>query len=134
MAHQTLYPMEKVNLVIWSVSGGAIVNIVFNLFLIPFYGANGAAFSTLVTEIAVFLILLVVGNKYYPFKTSQFFQPSYLIGSLLMGLGVWFSLFIPVSNWVKLIIGVFVGAIIYFAYLSFTKNNFMSFLKNLKLT
>jgi O-antigen/teichoic acid export membrane protein len=38
-----------------SVVAGAIVNVVFNIILIPFYGANGAAISTLVAEIIVCL-------------------------------------------------------------------------------
>lgn len=122
MAHQTLYPMEKVNLVIWSVAGGSFVNIIFNFILIPYFGARGAAFSTLLTEIAVFVILIFLGKKYFPFKPTAFFQPNYLAGSLIMGLCVYFTLLIPVAQGLKLVIGFATGFAVFLLFLNFVKD------------
>ena len=129
MAHQTLYPMEKIKIVIYSVSGGAITNIIFNILLIPYYGATGAAFSTLLTEVVVFLILLFFGKKYYPFKRNKFLSIKYLTGSIIMGVFIWFSLFLPVTLWIKLCIGVIVGILVYFVFLLAIHDNIIQIIK-----
>ncbi|MDE5830647.1 MAG: polysaccharide biosynthesis C-terminal domain-containing protein, partial [Clostridia bacterium] len=41
-------------------------NILFNIILIPIYGATGAAISTLFAEFLVLLLQIILGNHYYP--------------------------------------------------------------------
>lgn len=50
---QILVPMDRENEVVKSVALGAIVNLIINALAIPSYGATGAAFGTLIAEIAV---------------------------------------------------------------------------------
>lgn len=132
MAHQTLYPLEKINLVILSTSGGAITNIIFNFLLIPHFGANGAAFSTLLTEFVVFFILLIAGQKYYPFRPMKFINLRYLTGSFIMGVIVYCSTLIPAVNWIKLSIGVIVGLLVYLFFLIITKDKALEEFKIIK--
>lgn len=43
----------------------AIVNILLNVSLIPFFGLEGAAFATLSSAIVAFILRLILSNKYY---------------------------------------------------------------------
>jgi O-antigen/teichoic acid export membrane protein len=55
---QILTPQGEETKVVYSVAAGAVLDFVFNLLLIPKYGAAGAAVSTLMAE---FLVILVQG-------------------------------------------------------------------------
>lgn len=50
---QYLIPFNKENIYIRAVSLGALTNFVFNLGLIPFFGASGAVIGTIVAEVVV---------------------------------------------------------------------------------
>ncbi len=86
MGIQVLYPMNKVNLVILSVTGGAIINIVLNFILIPKYGATGAAIATLFAEFSVLIIQAILGRNYYPFSWRSIFPIRYFISTIIMGI------------------------------------------------
>lgn len=114
MGIQVLYPMDKVNLVIISVTGAAILNLILNFLLIPQYGATGAAISTLIAEFSVLLLQIIFGRKYYPFRLSALFNLKYIIATLIMGIAV-FTLTYPLhSDIIKILIGIGVGIITYF--------------------
>ena len=53
---QVLVPTGREKLVLYSVIVGAIVDIIINAFLIPFFGASGAAFGTLIAELLVLIV------------------------------------------------------------------------------
>lgn len=114
MGIQVLYPMDKVNLVIISVTGAAVLNLILNFLLIPQYGATGAAISTLIAEFSVLLLQIIFGRKYYPFRLSALFNLKYIIATLIMGIAV-FTLTYPLhSDIIKILIGIGVGIITYF--------------------
>ncbi|MDE6264233.1 MAG: flippase [Paramuribaculum sp.] len=134
MGIQILYPMDKIRLVIWSVTGGAIMNIVFNLILIPSYGATGAAIATLIAEFAVLIIQLICGQSYYPFKIKDIINVRYLLGAIIMGIATYAIVFKIPSYSIKLLIGVPVGIIIYSTYLIFIKDPLMAEIKTAAIT
>ena len=119
---QVLYPMNKIGLVTWSVAGGAVINLIFNFALIPSMGANGAAIATLLAEFGVFGLQLVLGWKYYPFSLGCMLQWRYMIATALMGCAVWATTFMLEDDWVKLVIGVPVGVVVYLLYLAVTND------------
>lgn len=47
---------------------GMLINIVLNLFLIPLYQQNGAAFASMITELCVMLLQIIVAKKYISFN------------------------------------------------------------------
>ncbi|MDE5757496.1 MAG: oligosaccharide flippase family protein, partial [Allobaculum sp.] len=125
MGIQILYPKDKINIVIWSVSGGAVINIILNYILIPPYEATGAAISTLIAEFTVLLIQIFYGRKYFPFKIVKILNPTYIVGSLIMGI-VTFCSIIGINTLItKLLVGVSVGIIVYSTYLIFIKDPLM---------
>lgn len=123
MGVQILYPMDKIKIVIWSVSVGAFLNLILNIYLIPSYGALGAAIATFFAELGVLLYQLIAGAKYYPFKLSAIINYKYIISSLLMGTGVFLASYGFSSNIMKLIIGTGIGIIIYLICLLLAKDS-----------
>lgn len=113
MGIQILYPMDKTRLVILSVSGGAVMNLVLNIFLIPLYGATGAAISTLAAELTVLVIQLAAGMRYYPFGLKDMFNMRYLAGALVMGAAVYLCTLLTESYVWQLITGLFIGILVY---------------------
>jgi O-antigen/teichoic acid export membrane protein len=65
---------------------GVLVNVVFNAFLIPTYGAAGAAFATLVTQSLIALLQLVYCHSKFSIPFSRFNSLNYLffIATLLI--------------------------------------------------
>lgn len=60
---------------------GAVVNIVFNILLIPVFGANGAAFATLLCYALVFVIRSVNVRKYVKFRI---YKPTFIISTAVL--------------------------------------------------
>lgn len=80
---QILYPMNQINIVILSISIGAITNLLLNLILIPRYGHNGTAIAYMLAETLVSISMFCFGRKYIPvhiFKKEYF---HYIIGGFL---------------------------------------------------
>lgn len=110
---QILYPMDKVKIVILSVSGGAIINLLLNFVLIPAYGATGAAISTLIAEFTVFMIQIIYGRSYLPFKIKSIIRPVYIVSSVIMSLVVYYSTLLFDTDWIKVFAGILIGIAIY---------------------
>ena len=68
----------------------AIVNLVLNLFMIPLYGAMGAALTTLAAYILLVLMAYVVNQRIYPlpFEVGRFIIALFIGGVLYAGCGV----------------------------------------------
>ncbi len=131
MGIQILYPKDKINIVIASVSGGAVANLVLNFLLVPPYGATGAAISTLIAELIVLVIQLIAGRRYYPFSVKDIFNLKYILGALIMGTAVFLSVFSIKSNAIQLLVGVTEGVIVYCLFLTFAKDQSMLEVKSL---
>lgn len=59
MGIQMLVPMKKENAVMISTFAGALVDLILNAILIPWYGSIGAAIGTLVAEFVVLIVQLI---------------------------------------------------------------------------
>lgn len=113
MGIQVLYPKNKINVVIWSVTGGALTNIFLNVILIPHHGAIGAAISTLIAEFVVLLLQVIMGKSYFPFKLKLLFNLKYFIATILMSCGVYLSIHLTKPMYLQLIVGISIGVILY---------------------
>ncbi len=94
---QMLVPLGKEKMVLISEVVGAFVDLVINAALIPTYGAAGAAFGTLIAEIAVFLVQFSVLRN----DAEQMFRKikwNLILAGVILGAAVSFwILFIPMS-------------------------------------
>lgn len=131
MGIQILYPLDKINIVIWSVSGGALSNLILNLILIPFYGATGAAISTLIAEFTVLVIQLFAGCKYYPFEIKKIFNFKYILGTLIMVVIVYLATHAINSYPIQLLLGATVGVVIYGLFLIISRDSLMVEIKSM---
>lgn len=133
MGIQILYPMDKINIVIWSVTGGAVANLLFNLVFIPMWGATGAALSTLIAEFTVLVVQIVMGRRYYPFAVRELFQGHYLLATVIMSAAV-LAVTIPVDdNWLKLAVGIPAGLITYYISLYLMRDSLIMDLHSIKI-
>ena len=81
---QMLYPLGKENIVIWSTVGGAVINLLFNVFLIPVYAYVGASIATFMAEFTVLIIQIWIGRKYIPFNLFSVKIGKYIIATVAM--------------------------------------------------
>jgi len=135
---QILVPSNKENKLLIGVLVGAILNFSFNLLLIPIYNANGAAISTIVTEIVITLLL-------YRFcKTSLSFNIPYkksieyfLISLLFIPVGILLSCFLKGIFFIlffSAICGIVYSGILFWRKDAFFMNNLLKpILKKIRL-
>ena len=120
---QILYPLGKENLVIWSTVGGAVINFILNLFLIPYWSYTGAAISTFVAELTVMLIQVVWGYRYIPFPLFEKVNMNYLIASFVMAIVIFPLTLLLNDIWLVLILSILVGGGIYAGVLWIMKDS-----------
>ena len=120
---QILYPLGKENLVIWSTVGGAVINLILNLLLIPYWSYTGAAVSTFIAELTVLLIQVIFGYRYIPFRIFEKVNMNYLIASFIMAVIVYSLTLLLTNIWLSLIISTLVGGCIYATVLWLLKDS-----------
>ena len=126
MGIQILYPQGQENKVIISTALGAIANFFLNVWLIPQLAQDGAAIATVIAEIAVTVSMVYIGRTYIPIKWRNRSYIHYLIGSFLMGIGIWIWKYQSPfrSDIVNLAIVCGIGISIYLFYLILIKDSF----------
>ncbi|RGQ56235.1 flippase [Enterocloster bolteae] len=127
LANIILLPNGKEKERAFSVNIGLIVDIILNTFLIPHYGAAGAAFATLCTELAVCLCLLCSSRKelkdaFVDFNWRK--KISIVVVCITLGL---LTKWLPISNlFLKIIASVIIYGLGYLStLLSFREPVFM---------
>ena len=80
-----------------SVACGALVDLILNIFLIPRYGAVGAAFATLIAELIEIVVQLFYVREYLKGVISAVATVQVLVGTLLGAMG-----FVIVNSMIKL--------------------------------
>ena len=83
---QVLTALEKEKYVLYSVTLGAIVDLLLNLSFIPQYGAAGAAFATTIAEFTVLAIQVSVTKNMLVEVKSQLRIFSYVVLATLSGI------------------------------------------------
>lgn len=110
---QILYPLGKENIVICSTLGGAIVNLILNILLIPMFSAVGAAISTFAAELVVLVIQIIAGKKYIPVSLFNKVNHRYLIATIFMTITILPIIYFIENDWLQLISAATVGVIVY---------------------
>lgn len=117
---QYLMPVNRVKEYTISVTIGAVVNIICNLFLIEVYGAKGAALASSISEftVAAFQIFFIKTT----IKRRKLFGSTwkYLISGVVMFVIVYRLNQMMHMNVTNLIIQVIIGAVVYLVGLIFT--------------
>lgn len=126
---QYMIPTQRMKEYTSSIIGGMVVNVVFNFFLIPHFGAIGAVFATLLAE-------TVVSMRQYLYLRDEFRPTIFLVGvrnfiaAALMGCAVYtLSVYLPVTIWATAL-EIAAGAVVYFLTLMLLRDDF--FIRNVK--
>ncbi len=121
LGNQILITLGKEKYIFISTLIGAILNIIFNLILIPILFQNGAAFASIITELAITIFQIIIVKRYVQLKISFSFIFSLIAG----GIGVILITLIPLISSIQLIDIILKGiiaSIIYFLIELITKN------------
>lgn len=124
----TLLVMNRQKTVMWVFVISAVFNLVANLLVIPSWGMAGAAVTTVISELIIFLAFYVVLKKIITFKLFSFVLKP-IIASLLMAIVIY--LLLPYLHVIWLII---IGGFVYGIIILAIKGISLDFIKlNLKI-
>ena len=128
--YQYLIPLNKENVFIYSVIGGALSNLLLNLLLIPKIGALGAAIGTLLAELIACVIqfILIKNEAKYLIKNLKSIGIYLLFGVLMYTIVRVFASSININIMIKLILEILIGSTMYILllYLYMKKSNKLS--------
>jgi O-antigen/teichoic acid export membrane protein len=120
---QILYPLGRDKEVVYSVAAGAIFAFILNLLLIPYFAHVGAAIATLVSELIVLIVQIILISKEHrvlmPFDTIL----KYILATLLLAITLILIKFYIPQYWLRLIIAVPTGVLLYFGALFLLKES-----------
>ena len=116
---------------------GAIVNLIFNICLIPFYGAIGAVVGSLVAELTITVLYLRHCNRYMTF--CQILKNGWkkVIAGMLMFCVVYCVSYNVVNDTIFIIVSVLLGIMVYGSLLFLFRDQFLiqmseSFVKKIR--
>lgn len=120
---QVLYPQNKENIVIWSTVGGAVVNLLLNLMLIPIYSEKGAAISTFAAELMVLIVQIVYGYKYIPIRLFNKRYLIYIFATTIMTIPIFTIKCFIDGTVLQILMSIILGGIVYCGYLWLKKDD-----------
>lgn len=108
---QVLTSLEKEKYVLYSVVAGAVIDFILNCFMIPLWGASGAALATTIAEFFVLAVQLVYTKDVIRPIIRKIRIPYYLVATALSSGALLLCGFLPLNN---LILRLGVTAIVFF--------------------
>ena len=106
---------------------------ILNLMLIPIYSQIGAAIATFIAELAVLIIQIILGYRYFPLKIKDIKYQPYVVATIIMTLAVVAVVFATENMWMQLLLSVLVGGGLYAAYLRYVKDDITESMLNFVL-
>ena len=123
---QFLLPTGRQKYYTISVCTGTVVNLVFNLLLIPHLLSYGAALATVIAEMSVTLVQIYATRNIFSYKYIFKIIYKYIIAALIMFLGILMLSNILSISILNTFIEIFLGCIIYFLILIILKDKTVS--------
>jgi O-antigen/teichoic acid export membrane protein len=122
---QYLIPTKRENTFTLTVVIGAVINFVFNLFLIYFFQAIGAAIASVLAETVIAVCQLIIVRKELSICKILRSSVKYWIAGIVMGVLLFFENRYFDPSIINTIIMITSGAIIYFVVLFALKDQFL---------
>lgn len=94
-----------------------------NVLLTPVYGHNGTAVAYMLAEVAVTFSMFILGRKYIPIQFFKKEHLHYIIGSVVMGIGLYFISNSQLDNIMMLTFMLLVGGLTYVGILVVLKDS-----------
>lgn len=122
---QVLFPKGKINIVTLCCGIGAVVDLVLNLCLIPFFSYVGTSIAYLGAEVATTISMYFIGRKYLPITYFKKNHLNYLMGCILMAIVLYAIADMQFSTISILILQGCSGIVVYFLVLCVRKDIFL---------
>ena len=122
---QVLFPKGKINIVTLCCGIGAVVDLVLNLCLIPFFSYVGTSIAYLGAEVATTISMYFIGRKYLPITYFKKNHLNYLLGCILMAIVLYAIADMQFSTISILILQGCSGIVVYFLVLCVRKDIFL---------
>lgn len=106
-----------------SVGAGAVVNIIGNAVLIPFYAEFGATMASIISEFVVMIIYVNMGKKYFRLQGTAKSVIKVAASASLMAVYLFLCSKLPLNGWLTLIIQIVGAAVIYLVFLLLLKED-----------
>jgi O-antigen/teichoic acid export membrane protein len=124
LGKQVLIPIGKEKYGNYCTIMGAIITLILNIILIPRLSFIGTAIAALVGESVVTVSHYCFARKYMSLKLIEFFTWKAIVSTAIMGIGVFFLVAV-INNYLFIFLYLIIGMVIYFASLSFLKDDFV---------
>lgn len=122
---QVLFPKGKINIVTLCCGIGAVIDLVLNLCLIPFFSYVGTSIAYLGAEVATTISMYFIGRKYLPITYFKKNHLNYLLGCILMAIVLYAIADMQFSTISILILQGCSGIVVYFLVLCVRKDIFL---------
>ncbi len=122
---QVLFPKGKINIVTLCCGIGAVVDLVLNFCLIPFFSYVGTSIAYLGAEVATTISMYFIGRKYLPITYFKKNHLNYLLGCILMAIVLYAIADMQFSTISILILQGCSGIVVYFLVLCVRKDIFL---------
>lgn len=122
---QVLFPKGKINIVTLCCGIGAVVDLVLNLCLIPFFSYVGTSIAYLGAEVATTISMYFIGRKYLPITYFKKNHLNYLMGCILMAIVLYAIADMQFTTISILILQGCSGIVVYFLVLCVRKDIFL---------
>lgn len=123
---QVLFPKGKISIVTLCCGIGAVVDLVLNLCLIPFFSYVGTSIAYLGAEVAATISMYFIGRKYLPITYFKKNHLNYLLGCILMAIVLYAIADLQFSTISILILQGCSGIVVYFLVLCVRKDIFLT--------
>ena len=121
-SYTILLPNRLEKYFLLSTSIAAMANISLNVVLIPRMGINGAAITTLIAEVSVFIITFICSVKTVRFRINGYSFATVVVATSGLAVVCFIIDRLEMSNTIQLFLDMFLGGFVYFIILFFMKN------------
>lgn len=122
---QVLYPKGKINIVTLCCGIGAIVDLILNLCLIPFFSYIGTSIAYLGAEIATTVSMYFIGRRYIPIIYLKKSHLTYVFGCVVMAFALYGVSILQLSALSILVLQGCCGLLVYFIVLCVCKDEML---------
>ena len=122
---QVLFPKGKINIVTLCCGIGAVVDLILNLCLIPFFSYIGTSIAYLGAEVATTVSMYFIGRKYIPIKYFKKSHLTYAFGCVVMAFALYGISLLQLPTLTILLLQGCCGVLAYFIILCICKDEML---------
>lgn len=127
---QIFMPLGKEKLGLRCILFGAVINVILNLTLIPYFKHTGTAISTCITEFCVTMSMIIYSYNYIKHKVLNLKNIKYLFASFTIVIDVLLMRKIFSNHAIIVLFSIIVSIITYFVILLLCKDDILNFILN----